>query len=461
MDTGSTVTLITTKLANSLRARKRKSSMIVHGLFGVSNMKHEVEVNLGAVHGQEEQDVPVTAQVIDTITTPCPANQLMDVKSMSFLQELQLADPHFDSPGPIDVLLGVKDCGRCWRAGELFSSDKMVMAKNTIFGWVVSGATGGTSSVGSCRLTSTSQDQSTAEMLQLIWEIEKVPGEPAHLDADEQVAMSHFADTHSRDEDGRYRVQLPRKIPTPELGKSRFTAKRRYLQNQRSLMKRGGWSDFTVAVQEYPDLAHAEMVPEDEIMTEERKTYYLPMHGVVKESSETTKLRVVFDASAKTSTGVSLNDTLLKGPSLYPHLTTILNRFRLHRVGIAADISKMFREVGLHDSERDFHRFLMEKEGELVDHRMTRLTFGVTPSPFLATKVLHQLASDYCATHPAAANAIRRDFYVDDLLSGAQTVEEAESFRQEIMDLFKQAKMTIRKWISNSADFMAAVPPDL
>lgn len=110
---------------------------------------------------------------------------------------------------------------------------------------------------------------------------------------------------------------------------------------------------------------------------------------------------------------------------------------------------------------RDFHRFLMEKEGELVDHRMTRLTFGVTPSPFLATKVLHQLASDYCATHPAAADAIRCDFFVDDLLSGAQTVEEAGSFRREIMDLLKQAKMTIRKWISNSADFMAAVPPDL
>ena len=74
----------------------------------------------------------------------------------------------------------------------------------------------------------------------------------------------------------------------------------------------------------------------------------MPMHGVVKEVSTTTKLHIIFDASAKTSTTHSLNDTLLSGPSLYLLLTSILVKFRVPAIGMSADISKMFREVVLH-----------------------------------------------------------------------------------------------------------------
>ena len=135
--------------------------------------------------------------------------------------------------------------------------------------------------------------------------------------------------------------------------------------------------------------------------------FYLPMHGVVKESSTTTKLRVVFDASAKSATGISLNDTLLPGPSLYPLLSTVLTKFRQHRVGLSADISKMFREVGLHSSERDYHRFLLRNcQGNIQDWRMTRLTFGVTSSPFLATQVLRQVAQDHGKEFPRVAHIV-------------------------------------------------------
>ena len=104
-------------------------------------------------------------------------------------------------------------------------------------------------------------------------------------------------------------------------------------------------------------MGHAERVPDDELQKPCKDCYYLPMHGVTKESSTTTKLRVVFDASAKTTSGFSLNDTLLTGPSLYPSLSSILNRFRCHSIGMSADISKMFREVALNEEERDYHWF--------------------------------------------------------------------------------------------------------
>ena len=107
-------------------------------------------------------------------------------------------------------------------------------------------------------------------------------------------------------------------------------------------------------------------------------------NGVVKEASTATKLRVVFDASAKTSTGHSFNDTLLPGPSQYPLLTSILVKFRQHTIGMLSDISKMFREVELHKEERDYHRYITRNKdtNEMEDWRMT---FGVASSPFLAT----------------------------------------------------------------------------
>ena len=70
------------------------------------------------------------------------------------------------------------------------------------------------------------------------------------------------------------------------------------------------------------------------------------MHGVVKDSSMTTKLRVVFHASAKTNTEFALNDLLIPGTSLYISLPTV-NKFTRHRIGMSVDILKMFREVVL------------------------------------------------------------------------------------------------------------------
>ena len=84
------------------------------------------------------------------------------------------------------------------------------------------------------------------------------------------------------------------------------------------------------------------------------------MHAVRKESiaSTTTKIRAVFDASAKSSTGTSLNDTLLVGPTIHASLIDVLLRFRLYRVALTADVSRMYRAVVLCESDRDFHRFV-------------------------------------------------------------------------------------------------------
>ena len=109
--------------------------------------------------------------------------------------------------------------------------------------------------------------------------------------------------------------------------------------------------DFNTVMEEYFDLNHAEIVPIADLDKSPKDVFYLPMHTVHKESSATTKIRAVFNASAKSSTGVSLNDTLLVGPTIHPPLIDVLLRFQLHPVALTADVSHMYRAVLLPESD--------------------------------------------------------------------------------------------------------------
>ena len=97
------------------------------------------------------------------------------------------------------------------------------------------------------------------------------------------------------------------------------------------------------------------------------------MHAVKKESSTTTNIRTVFDASAKSSTGVSLNDTLLVGPTIHPPLLDVLPHFYLHRVALVADVSRMYCAIELTKPDRDLRRFAWRRNPKdpLLDYCMT------------------------------------------------------------------------------------------
>ncbi len=245
----------------------------------------------------------------------------------------------------------------------------------------------------------------------------------------------------------------------PPLGESQQTAIKRFLRNEKALKNRNQWDNFDEVLKGYIDLGHAEIVPEAEL---KKPHYYLPVHGVIKESSSTTRLRAVFDASCKTSTGHSLNDQLLPGPNLYPLLSTVINKFRLPQIAVTADISKMFREIVLHPDERDYHRFLFRTDnGHLVSARMRRLTFGVTSSPYLATQTLHKLAEECRQQYPLASHTIRHLFYVDDCLAGADTFNQAKELVNELIPALSSIGMTLRKFRSNSEELMESIPETL
>ena len=214
-------------------------------------------------------------------------------------------------------------------------------------------------------------------------------------------------------------------------------------------------------IQTYLDLNHAEPVPPEE--TSSSEIYYLPMHAVMKDSSTTTKLRVVFDGSATTSSGSSLNQSLLVGPTLQPTLSNILLRFRCYPIALNADITKMYREVLLHPDDRNLHRFVWRASptDPLQDFRMCRVTFGVSASPYLAVRTLQQTAKDYGEGYPEVTHHILHSFYVDDFLGGANSTQEALDLQQQLREVLLKGGFHLTKWRSSSKEVLQGIPADL
>ncbi|XP_063067987.1 uncharacterized protein LOC134459559 [Engraulis encrasicolus] len=137
------------------------------------------------------------------------------------------------------------------------------------------------------------------------------------------------------------------------------------------------------------------MVPEGQQTKTEGSVWYLPHHGVYHPRKG--NLRVVFDCGASFC-GKALNAELLKGPDLTNSLVSVLNRFRQEPVGLMADITAMFHQVKVAESDVDFLRFLWWPEGDVtqqpVEFRMTVHLFGATSSPSCASYALRKTATD-------------------------------------------------------------------
>ncbi|GFV12423.1 integrase catalytic domain-containing protein [Trichonephila clavipes] len=204
-----------------------------------------------------------------------------------------------------------------------------------------------------------------------------------------------------------------------------------------------------------------ELVPDSEINT--IKSLYLPHHGVVRDTSCTTKLRVVFDASSKTSSGLSLNDLLMVGPRVQPELFPILIQFRIFSVAICADVEKMFRQIKVHEEDVDWQRILWRDSPiePIREYCLTTVTYGTSLAPFLSTRTLRQLAIDEQENYPAASRATLSHFYVVDLLSGSATKKGAIQLVSELQEMMKRGGFSLRKWVSNDPDVLATIPKEL
>ena len=162
--------------------------------------------------------------------------------------------------------------------------------------------------------------------------------------------------------------------------------------------------------------------------------HYMPHHAVVKQGRSTTKVRVVYDGLATShECNIALNDCLQVGPNLIPKLFNVLIRFRCYQVALTGDIEKAFLMISIRESDRDMLRFLwledpLQESSKLLHFRFTRLVFGLRPSLAILGSVISHHLEKYRSEHPRVVDKIEQSLYVDDLVSGGATVQDALKF---------------------------------
>ncbi|MCP4486384.1 MAG: DDE-type integrase/transposase/recombinase, partial [Gammaproteobacteria bacterium] len=303
-----------------------------------------------------------------------------------------------------------------------------------------------------------SSEENVEAQLEKFWSLESIGIKDDPKMRDDDIALAKF-NASVQFENERYEVQWPWKddqLEMPDnypLAMGRFKSLISRLQKDPDLLEK-----YDAVIQDQKAKGVIEVAPSQP----EGKLFYLPHHAVIT-PGRTTKVRVVYDASAKSSQKVnSLNDCLYRGPVILPDLVGLLLRFRLEKIGIIADIEKAFLQIGLQKQERDATRFFWLKNVQMpaspdnvIILRFTRVAFGVISSPFLlAATILYHLQRMNTPT----ANNVLKNIYVDNVLIGSTTVEEGIQLYQDLKQCFQAASMNLREWQSNSQELLQQLP---
>ena len=329
LDSASSASFVSERLVKSLCLPRLHQNTTISGVAGLTSSSRQALTNLTISSTQTDSKFNVTAIVVPRVTCDLPVHPVAFSSTWTHLNNLPLADPNFGCPGRVDFLLGVDIFTAALLHGRRIGPPGTPIAFETVFGWVLAGSTDQSTS-GSVVTSHHTFVTAGDDLLRRFWEIEENTKHESNLSPEERSVVQHFEKSHHRTPDGRFIVPLPKKPHAPPLGASRSHALRRFLSLERSLRAKGEFEAFDSVMQEYFDMKHTEPVPTADLDKPPQNVFYLPMHAVKKESSSTTKIQAVFDASAKSSSNVSLNDILLVGSTVHSSLIDVLLRFRLH-----------------------------------------------------------------------------------------------------------------------------------
>lgn len=453
LDGGSQSNFITSELVQKLNLQTEKVKFPISGIGeSITNVSTKVSTSIKSHNSSFTKNMSFL--VLDNITGYIPS-QSFDCSKIVIPNGLVLADDKYNRSQRVDILIGASVFYELLSPGQIKLGKNLPILQSTKLGWLVTGSVFSNKFQGECCMLSMNQDELSAK-LEKFWSLEEVQLSNVKLTKEEQFCEDHFKENFKRDETGRFTVSLPLKDNVTELGNTYENAKRRFLHLEQKMQKNIAFAKmYREFMHEYEDLNHMTRLAETDVSAETIH-FYLPHHGVLKESSETTKLRVVFDASAKGTTGISLNDVACVGPTIQEDLISIILRFRIHNYVIKADIAKMYRQVNVKKEHRDLQRILWrdDPDEELSHFVLNTVTYGTAPASFLAIRSLRQAAIEQAEVFPEAANIIFSDFYVDDLISGSCSIENLRRLKCEVFDILQGAGFVLRQWKSNNRDVL-------
>ncbi|GBN21039.1 hypothetical protein AVEN_75944-1 [Araneus ventricosus] len=454
-DTGSQKSYISKFIAEKLQLKCMGEETTVHGLFGgiERSEKHKkYVVTLSDVFNSYSCEIEVMDQ--ERICTPI--RKLSDSELLNELKEhgIFVSDASMSEsyclferePNEIHILLGADVIGNLLKGEEVKHLRGGLVAVNTHLGWTVMGKLKVEKEKYSNVILSLYVSDNCIKDL---WSLDvlgiKEPCEKKTRIELEEAARDHFARNVSRDEEGRYVVSLPWIQDHPPLSNCKNLAERRLKNCVRSLERSGNLGNYEAVFHSWLDEDIIEEVQKD---ADTKNEHYLSHHPVYKDNS-TTKIRPVFDGSAKEKNSSSINECLEKGPNMVKLIPEIINKFRLRKFGITADTEKAFLQIGLQEDDKPFLRFLWWENGDKENTKIyqhKRVVFGISSSPFLLGATLEHNLKQVTGHLEVTAQKLLESFYVDNCVTSVDNEEELRRFMIESREILSPAKFNLRGW---------------
>lgn len=449
LDNGAMSNFITKEFCDKLKLKPIKINYAVTGLGdSMQNIQYMVQLTFSSIYNNFT--TTISCLVLPKITCNIPfttfQRDLVDVND-----NINLADPDFNESKPIDLLLGSNIFWSILCHRREIIPNTQITIQETKLGWIFGGQS---SNISNKNLSKTvnccSINTDLDNLLTKFWNIEEINSNLSSSPED-IFCEKHFLETHMReDQTGKFIASIPFKNNLNDLGSSRETALKQFYSLERRLLKNVElYKSYTEFMKDYHNLSHMEEITENQ--SNEELNYYIPHHAVIRENSQTTKTRVVFNASMKTESGLSLNNVQYVGPTIQTELFSILLNFRLYNFVISADISKMYRMIWINSDQRRFHRIFWRNNTteKIRCYELKTITYGTASAPYLAIRCLHQLALENKNDFPTASQAILNCFYVDDLLYGSDSEKEIIQVQKDVTNILSSAGFELRKWLCN------------
>ncbi|UYV63235.1 hypothetical protein LAZ67_2003507, partial [Cordylochernes scorpioides] len=347
IDTGSQRSYILHSTAMEMEYEQSRREFFRHSLFGGSSTdvaEHEVyTIHLSDINNSYRCEFEALGQplICGSIPPVCPR---------SFLEgseELDVSDLMRDR---IEVLIGADFAGRLLTDDQRRISFGLVTIC-TKLGWTVMGKIPPTevrddiSSL--CMTTLLSLD------LENLWKLDAIGVSDAEVEKKTQSLQAemeeHFAHTTTRDIEGRYEVALPCVQDKERIPSNKDLAENQLSSVRRKLEEVGDMNEYGQIFEEWMNQGIIEYSREDKL----DGVHNLPHRPVFKRNSQTSKIRPVFNASARKRGKLSLKDCLDKGPNLIEIIPRLLNKFRKYEVGVSSDMEKAFLQIDIKEEDRD------------------------------------------------------------------------------------------------------------
>lgn len=455
LDNASTTNFVTQEFCSKLNLQTSTVKSKVTGINShMSRSSKSCSMYIQSIDGTFK--INIDCFVLPNITTNIPSTYIESL-NINIPSGVSLADPSYNMPSAINILVGAEVFWMVLGTNRIQLGKNQPSLYETKLGWLVSGSIRQPKDQSSVCLVSL-EDRDLSVDISRFWELDTVPFKHT-MTPDERFCEESFKNNTTRDSSGRFIVTVPLKESPTVLGESYQRAMAQFLSLERRLQRNPKlkelYTDFLV---EYKNLGHMSL--SKYTANSNTNSYFLPHHGVINEASTTTKLRVVFNASSPTSTRKSFNDIQAVGPTVQDDLLSILLRFRQHLYVVTADIEKMYRQIYIAESQRSLQQIIWRSNPSesIKTYTLNTVTYGTASAPYLATRCLTQLG--YEASNNDVKHAICHDFYVDDFLSGRDTIEDTIALCNGVVESLQSAKFKLRKWHSNSEQILKNVSDD-